>query len=59
MWFEEAFFKYTVGIILVLAIILLLYYTSPFFYPVLWFIAAILLPILFATFLYYIFKASC
>lgn len=53
MWFQESFYKYTVGIILVLVIIALMYYTGPIFEPILWFIAAILLPILFSTFLYY------
>ena len=53
MWFEGAFYQYTVAIILVLLIILLLYYTSPVFTPLLWFVAAVFLPILFATFLYY------
>lgn len=56
MWFLDNFYKYTVGIILILLIILLLYYTAPVFYPVLWFVAAILLPILFSTLLYYIFR---
>lgn len=53
MWFHESFYKYTVAIILVLVIIALVYYTSPVFYPILWFAAAILLPILFSTFFYY------
>lgn len=53
MWFNEAFYKYTVAIILVLVIIALMYYTAPIFYPILWFAAAILLPILFSTFFYY------
>ncbi|HEV8051219.1 MAG TPA: AI-2E family transporter [Parachlamydiaceae bacterium] len=56
MWFNEPFFKYSVGTILVLLIILLVYNTAPFFSPLLWFVAAILLPILFATILYYILR---
>lgn len=52
-WLEGAFYEYTVAIILVLLIVLLLYYTSPVFSPILWFIAAVFLPILFATFLYH------
>lgn len=58
MWFNGAFYKYAVGTILVLLIILLVYNTAPFFSPVLWFIAAILLPILFATILYYILRPA-
>lgn len=53
MWFQEGFFKYAVGTILVLIIIALLYYTAPVFAPILWFVAAVLLPILFSTFFYY------
>lgn len=56
MWFREPFFKYSVGILLVLLIILLAYYTAPVFSPILWFSAAVLLPILFATLLYYILR---
>lgn len=56
MWIEGNFYKYSVAIILVLLIVLLLYYTSPFFSPVLWFVTAVFLPILFATFLYYILR---
>ncbi|MBA3958557.1 MAG: AI-2E family transporter [Parachlamydiaceae bacterium] len=56
MWYEEKFYKYTIGIILVLLIILLLYLTFPFFAPILWFIAAIFLPVLFSAFLYYVFR---
>ncbi len=56
MWFQESFFKYTVAIIFILLIIALSYYTAPVFYPILWFIAAILLPILFSTLLYYILR---
>ena len=53
MWFYGLFYKYSVGIILVLLIILLVYNTASFFSPILWFVAAILLPVLFATILYY------
>lgn len=56
MWIQESFFKYTIGAILVLLIILLLYYTSPVFSPILWFVGAIALPVLFSTFLYYILR---
>ncbi len=56
MWFYENFYKYTVGIILVLIIILLLYQTAPVFAPILWFITAVLLPILFAVLLFYILR---
>ena len=56
MWIKESFYKYAIGIVLVLTIILLMYYTAPVFYPILWFVAAILLPILFATLLYYILR---
>lgn len=53
MWFEAPFYEYTVAIILVLLIILLLYFSSPIFSPILWFVAAVFLPVLFSTFLYY------
>jgi predicted PurR-regulated permease PerM len=56
MWFNGPFYKYAVGIVLVLLIILLVFNTAPFFSPILWFVAAILLPILFATILYYILR---
>lgn len=56
LWIEGAYFKYSVAIILALLIVLLLYYTSPFFSPILWFVAAVFLPILFSTFLYYILR---
>ncbi len=56
MWFEEDFFKYATAIILTLLIVLLLYYVAPVFYPALWFIAAIFLPIFFATLAYYILR---
>jgi predicted PurR-regulated permease PerM len=56
MWWHEPFFKYAVGIALVLLIIFLLYNTYPVLYPLMWFIAAILLPVLFATLLYYILR---
>ncbi|MCE5316149.1 MAG: AI-2E family transporter [Parachlamydia sp.] len=56
LWFEGTYYKYSVGIILALLIVLLLYYTSPFFSPILWFATAIFLPILFSTFLYYILR---
>lgn len=53
MWFYEGFFRTSVCIILVLTILALLYYISPIFTPLLWFLAAILLPLLFSTFFYY------
>lgn len=56
MWIKETFFKYATAILLVVTIILVLYQTAPVFYPILWFVAAILLPILFATLLYYILR---
>lgn len=56
MWIHDAFFKYSIAIILILLIFLLLYYTAPVFYPIMWFIAAILLPILFSTLIYYILR---
>lgn len=56
MWYKDNFFRYTIGIILVLTIILLLYNTAPVFSPILWFVAAILLPILFSTLLYYVLR---
>jgi predicted PurR-regulated permease PerM len=56
MWIKGRFFKYSIGTILVLLIILLLYDTSPVFSPILWFIAAAILPVLFATLLYYILR---
>ena len=55
-WLEEKFFKYAVGTILVLLIVLLIYYTAPLFTPILWFIAAVFLPVLFSAFLYYILR---
>jgi predicted PurR-regulated permease PerM len=54
MWIKEMFFKYATAILLIVTIIFVLYNTGPVFYPILWFVAAILLPILFATLLYYI-----
>lgn len=56
MWFHEPFFKYAVGIVLILMSTALLYYSSPMFAPILWFAAAILLPILFSTFFYYLLR---
>lgn len=56
MWMNAKFFKYATAIILALLIVLLLYLTSPVFTPLLKFIAAIFLPILFSTFLYYILR---
>lgn len=56
MWIKESFFKYATAILLVVTIIFVLYQTAPVFYPILWFAAAILLPILFATLLYYILR---
>jgi len=56
MWFNENFYKYTVAVLLVLLIILVLYYTAPFFSPILWFATAILVPVLFSTLLYYILR---
>lgn len=55
-WLEDSFYKYAVGILLVLLNILLIYYTAPFFSPLIWFVTAILLPVLFSTFLYYILR---
>ncbi len=54
MWFLDSFYKYTVAVILILTIVLLLYHTAPVFYPIMWFITAILLPVLFAALLFYI-----
>ncbi len=56
MWIQESFFKYSVGILLVLLIIYLFYSTAPIFYPILMFIAAILLPLLFSILLYYMLR---
>lgn len=56
MWIQNNFFKYATGIALVLLILLLVYLISPLFSPILWFAAAVLLPILFSTFLYYILR---
>lgn len=56
MWYNSRFYQYTIGIILVLTTILLFYYSLPVFVPILWFIGAIFLPILFATLLYYILR---
>lgn len=56
MWINAKFFKYATGIVLLLLITLLLYFTSPVFAPILKFITAIFLPILFSTFLYYILR---
>lgn len=54
MWIENSFYKYAVAILLVLAILLLLYYTAPMFYPVVWLVVAVILPLLFSTLLYYV-----
>jgi len=56
MWIREPFFKYTTAIILILTIIALFYFTAPVFSPLLWFAAAVLLPILFSTFFYYLLR---
>jgi predicted PurR-regulated permease PerM len=56
MWIENPFFKYMSGVIMVLLTTLLLYYNLPVFYLILWFLAAIFLPILFSTLLYYILR---
>lgn len=56
MWIEGDFFKYIIGVILVLLMTLLLYYNLPIFYLILWFLAAIFLPILFSTLFYYILR---
>lgn len=56
MWIEHGFFKYMSGVIMVLLTTLLLYYNLPVFYLVLWFLAAIFLPILFSTLFYYILR---
>lgn len=58
MWYKHPFFKYTVGIILILTIFLLLYETAPLFSPILWFVTAVLLPLLFATLLYYVLRPA-
>lgn len=56
MWIQDRFFKYALAVIMILTIILLMYYAAPIFLPILWFITAILLPILFSTLLYYILR---
>lgn len=53
MWYNSSFYQYAIGIILVLLIILLFYHALPIFVPILWFIGAVILPILFSTLLYY------
>lgn len=58
LWLEGSYYKYSVGIVLALLIVLLLYHTSPVFSPILWFAAAVFLPILFSTFLYYILRPA-
>lgn len=58
MWIEEVFFKYMTGVILVLLTTLLLYYNLPIFYLILWFLAAIFLPVLFTTLFYYILRPA-
>lgn len=56
MWIQENFFKYIIAVILVLLTTLLLYYNWPVFYFITLFLAAIFLPILFSTILYYILR---
>jgi len=56
MWIQDKFFKYTIATVLILTIVWLLYQTAPVFAPILWFVAAILLPILFSTILYYMLR---
>src|ERR1700730_15642021 len=58
MWFQHNFFKYTVGVVLVLLIILLFYEISPLLAPAINFLAVILLPIMIAGLLYYILRPS-
>lgn len=56
MWYQNRFFKYAVGIILVLLIILLMYQISFLINPFIDFFAALFFPILFASILYYVLR---
>lgn len=55
-WYQQEFFKYAVGTLLVLIIMLLLYQLGPFFAIFLNFVAAIIFPILLASLLYYVLR---
>lgn len=55
-WYSSRFFRYSIGIILVLCIILLVHQTEFLFKPILDFIAALFFPILLASILYYILR---
>lgn len=56
MWYTNRFFKYAIGIVLVLLIILLTYHISFLINPFIDFFAALFFPILFASILYYVLR---
>lgn len=56
VWYESRFFKYAVGILLVLLIIFMMYQTAFLFNPIINFFAALFFPILFAGILYYLLR---
>jgi len=56
IWYQSSFFKYAIGTILVLLIVLLLYQTSFLFRPVIEFVTTLFFPILLAGVLYYILR---
>lgn len=54
MWINHNFFKYIIGIILILVTFLLLYKNLPIFQLLLSFLATVSIPLLFSVFLYYL-----
>lgn len=56
MWYKNNFFKYAVGITLILLILLLFYDVRPLFTPLLDFLAVFLIPIILAGLLYYLLR---
>ncbi|MBA2727595.1 MAG: AI-2E family transporter [Parachlamydiaceae bacterium] len=56
MWIEQNFFKYIIGVILVLISTLLFYHNLPVFYELITYIAAICLPLLISTIFYYVLR---
>jgi predicted PurR-regulated permease PerM len=55
-WINHPFFKYAVGTLLILLILLVLYYDTSFFRPVLDFISILFIPIVLSLLLYYLLR---
>lgn len=56
MWYQNRFFRYSVGIVLILLIVFLMYQTAFLFNPIINFFAALFFPVLFAGILYYVLR---